>query len=380
MKITDIQTFGVNLGDGNHVFIRILTDEHLHGTGEAYRVGPDAAVEQTVHYLKEWLIGEDPTRVEHLWRTMYNGSRFPGGSMLNAAISGIEVALWDLKGKAHGVPVYQLLGGRCRDRIRLYRGIGGATPQAAAESALDAVKRQGFTAVKMQPLPPDSARLPWGRVLRESAARLEAVRRAVGDDIDIALDPHAQIVEPVRALELAEAVKPYRPLFFEEPLRPENIQAMGDLHEKIGIPIATGEMLYTKYEFRDVIAARAADILQPDLLLCGGLLEAKKIAAMAEAHYLTMAPHNPLGPVSTAVSAQFAISTPNFLILEYQIDSEPPARNLILQPFSMREGYLEVPDIPGLGIELNDRAFAGKGMKTWRRQLVTEIDGNVVYQ
>ncbi len=119
MKITDIQTFGVNLGDGNHVFIRVLTDEHLHGTGEAYRVGPDAAVEQTVHYFKEWLIGEDPTRIEHLWRTMYNGSRFPGGSMLNAAISGIEVALWDLKGKAHGVPVYQLLGGRCRDRIRL---------------------------------------------------------------------------------------------------------------------------------------------------------------------------------------------------------------------------------------------------------------------
>ena len=118
MKIIDILTYGVNLGDGNHVFVKVLTDEHLHGVGEAYRVGPDPAVEQTVHYLKEWLIGEDPTRIEHLWRIMYNGSRFPGGSMLNAAISGIELALWDVKGKAHGVPVYQLLGGRCRDRIR----------------------------------------------------------------------------------------------------------------------------------------------------------------------------------------------------------------------------------------------------------------------
>jgi galactonate dehydratase len=380
MKIIDIQTVGVNLGDGNHVFIKVLTDEHLHGTGEAYRVGPDAAVEQTVHYLKDWLIGEDPTRIDHLWRIMYNGSRFPGGSMLNAAISGIELALWDVKGKAHGVPVYQLLGGRCRDRIRVYRGIGGSSPKQVAESARDAVTRQGFTAVKMQPLPPESAKIPWGRVLRETAARLEAVRQAVGEDVDIALDPHAQIFEPIRALEVAEAVQPYRPLFFEEPLRPENIDAMGQLHEKIGIPIATGEMLYTKYEFRDVIAARAADILQPDLLLCGGLLEAKKIAAMAEAHYLTMAPHNPMGPISTAVSAHFAISTPNFLILEYQIDSEGPARNLILKPFPYREGYIEVPDTPGLGIELNEQAFAGHPLKTWRRPLITEADGNVFYQ
>lgn len=380
MKIIDIQTVGVNLGDGNHVFVKVLTDEHLHGTGEAYRVGPDAAVEQTVQYLKDWLIGEDPTRIDHLWRIMYNGSRFPGGSILNAAISGIELALWDVKGKAHGVPVYQLLGGRCRDRIRVYRGIGGNTPKQVAESAHEAVTRQGFTAVKMQPLPPESAKIPWGRVLRETAARLEAVRKAVGEDIDIALDPHAQIFEPIRALEVAEAVKPYRPLFYEEPLRPENIDAMGQLHEKIGIPIATGEMLYTKYEFRDVIAARAADILQPDLLLCGGLLEAKKIAAMAEAHYLTMAPHNPMGPISTAVSAQFAISTPNFLILEYQIDSEGPARNLILKPLPFREGYIEVPDTPGLGIELNETAFAGHPLKTWRRPLVTEADGNVFYQ
>ncbi|MFO1095517.1 MAG: galactonate dehydratase [Planctomycetaceae bacterium] len=379
MKITDILTFGTNIGDGNHVFVKVITDEHLYGIGEAYRVGPDKAVEQTVHYLKDWLIGEDPTRIEHLWRIMYNGSRFPGGSMLNAAISGIELALWDVKGKAHGVPVYQLIGGRCRDRIRVYRGIGGATPEDAAKDAVRAVQ-QGFTGVKMMPMPPDSSRIPWGRVLRESAKRLEAVRMAVGDEVDIGLDPHAQIFEPVRALELAEAVRPYRPLFYEEPLRPENIQAMGNLHEKIGIPIATGEMLYTKYEFRDLIAARAADILQPDILLCGGLMEAKKIAAMAEAHCLTMAPHNPMGPISTAVSAHFAISTPNFLILEYQMDSEGPMRNLLLKPFPFKDGHIEVPDTPGLGIELNEQAFDGNPLKTWRRQLVQEADGNVAYQ
>ncbi len=380
MKIIDILTNAVNLGDGNHVFVKVLTDEHLSGVGEAYRVGPDEAVEQVVHYFKDWLIGQDPTRIEHLWRILYNGSRFPGGSIVNAAISGIEIALWDLKAKAHGVPVYQLLGGRCRDRIRVYRGIGGQTPQLLAEDARLAVERQKFTAVKMCPQPSDHDRRPWGQVLRETGRRMEAVRRAVGDDVDIALDPHAQIFEPVRALELAEVVKPYRPMFFEEPLRPENISAMGRLHQKIGIPIATGEMLVTKYQFRDLIAAGAADILQPDLLLCGGLLEAKKIAAMAEAEYLTIAPHNPMGPVSTAVSAQFAASTPNFLILEYRIDSQGPSRELIRKPLTLVDGYLEIPETAGLGIELNEKAFAGRPLKKWRRSLVVGADGNIGFQ
>jgi galactonate dehydratase len=379
MKIIDIETYGVNLGDMNHVFVKVLTDEHLHGIGEAYRVGPDNATEQTVHYFKDWLIGEDPTRIEHCWRIMYNGSRFPGGSIINSAISGIEIALWDVKAKAMGVPVYQLIGGRCRDRIRVYLGIGGNTPDDCAQSARAAVA-QGFTGVKMSPQPGGWTQMPWGRALKETAARMQAVRRAVGDDVDIGLDPHAQIFETVRALEMAEAVRPYNPFFFEEPLRPENIAAMGRLHEKIGIPIATGEMLYTKYEFRDVIAAHAADILQPDLLICGGLWEAKKIAAMAEAEYINIAPHNPMGPVSTAVCTHFAASTPNFTILEYRIDSSGPSRDLLLEPIPFRDGYLEIPEKPGLGIGLNYNAFKGKPLQTWRRGLVIERDGNVAYQ
>ncbi len=380
MKIIDIQTFGVNLGDGNHVFVKVMTDEHLHGVGEAYRVGPDHAVEKTVHYLKDWLIGQDPTRIEHLWRLMYNGSRFPGGSMLNAAISGIETALWDVKGKAHGVPVYQLLGGRCRDRVRVYLGIGGNTPREVADDARQAVQRHGMTAVKMRPHPPGSEKMPWSQVLRGTKDRLEAVRKAVGDDIDIGLDPHAQIFEPVRVLELAEVVKPFRPMFVEEPIRPENIAAMGRLHQKTDVPIATGEMLYTKYEFRDLIAADAADILQPDLVLCGGLLESKKIAAMAEADYLTVAPHNPLGAVSTAVATHFAASTGNFFILEYRIDSEGPRRNLIRKPLKLVDGYLQIPETPGLGIELNEQAFAGKPLQNWHRTFIIEADGNIGYQ
>ena len=379
MKIIDVQTFGVNLGDGNHVFVKILTDEHLHGIGEAYRVGPDHAVEEAVHYFKDWILGQDPTRIEYIWRLLYNGSRFPGGSILNAAISGIEIACWDLKGKALGVPVYELIGGRCRDRVRVYLGVSGSTPREVADSAKRA-RDLGFTAVKMAPHPPDAEKLPWDQVLRGTAARLAAVRKAVGDDMDVGLDPHARIFEPVRALQMAQAVEPYRPMFFEEPLRPENIVAMGRLHRKIPVPIATGEMLYTKYEFRDVIAEEAADILQPDLLLCGGLMESKKIAAMAEAEYLTIAPHSPLGPVSTAVSTHFAASTPNFIILEYRDDSQGPMRNLILEPMKREGGYLELPQDPGLGIELNEKAFAGNPLKRWRRPLVVEPDGNIAYQ
>ena len=379
MKIIDILTFGVNLGAGNHLFVKVLTDEHLYGVGEAYRVGPDDATERVIHDLKEWLIGRDPTEIERLWRLMYNGSRFPGGSLLNAAISGIEIALWDVKGKAHGVPVYQLLGGRCRDKVRVYRGIGGETAGKVADDARRAVQ-EGFTAVKMMPQPPGSERLAWGSVLKGAAERLEAVRRAVGDEIEIALDPHAQIFEPVRAWEISEAVRPYRPMFFEEPLRPENIQALAELRRKASIPIATGEMLYTKYEFRDVLAAGAADIVQPDLLLCGGLMEAKKIAALAEANYVTVAPHNPLGPVSTAVAAQFAVSTPNFCILEYTIDGQGPSRELVMQPLKLTDGYLEVSDAPGLGIELNERAFEGHPLQRWHRPFIIERDGGIGFQ
>jgi galactonate dehydratase len=382
MKIIDILTFPVNLA-GNHVFVKVLTDEHMYGIGEAYRVGPDEAVDQIIHYFKHWLIGEDPTRIEHLYRIMYNGSRFPGGSMVNAAISGIEIALWDLKGKAYGVPVYQLLGGRCRDRIRVYRAAGGGrTPKEIEDSLRQAVHVEKYTAIKTSPQPGHYQKMPWGQALRETRQRMEVMRKFVGEDVDIALDPHAQIFEPIKAQELAEVVKPFRPMFYEEPLRPENIAAMGRLHQKIDIPLATGEMLVTKYQFRDLIAANAADILQPDLLLCGGLLEGKKIAAMAEAEYLTVAPHNPMGPVSTAVSAHFAISTPNFLILEYVPDHEGPSRELILEPFKYADGWLEVPDKPGLGIELNEKAFINnKGLdKKYRRELLFDADGNVVWQ
>jgi galactonate dehydratase len=304
---------------------------------------------------------------------MYNGSRFPTGSVITAAISGIEQALWDLKGKILNVPVYQLIGGRCRDKIRVYHGIG------SVDDAKRLVEVHGFTAVKTSPQPAGSDTMPWGKVLSGAARKMEELRKALGDAIDIGLDPHAKIFEAARAFELSEVVRPYRPMFFEEPIRPENVPAMAKLHQRMNIPLATGEELYTKYQFHDVMSMGAADILQPDVCIVGGLLEMKKIAAEAEANYLTVAPHNPLGPVATAVNVHFAASTPNFIILEYSDPRSGPLRDMVLEPLKLKDGYLEIPNTPGLGIELNVKAIQKYPPKPWRRGLVIETDGNIGY-
>jgi len=377
VKITRINTHLVNSSHRNLLFVQVETDEGLVGVGEAYSCGPDDATERVIHDFEEWLVGRDPQEVERLWQLMYNGSRFPGGSILNSAISGIEHALWDIKGKALGVPVYQLLGGKCRDQVRVYQSPHGATPEALAEHAVALIEKHGYTALKLGPQPPDSQLMPWGRVLREAAARFDAVRRAVGDDVDVGLDPHAKIFEPARAIQLIEAVKPYRPFFVEEPLRPENVDALAAMKAHVDVPIATGEMLYTKFQFRDLLVRGAADIIQPDICCSGGLLEQKKIAAMAEAFYVTMAPHNPMGPVATAVNVQLAACTPNFLILEYIPDDVPARRDLVKEPLMVRNGYIEVPTKPGLGIELNEDVFPKYPFRRWHRAFPWRKDGSM---
>ena len=379
MKITAIETYPVNPGGRNYLFVRVLTDDGIVGIGEAYSAGPDDATERVIADFATWLVGEDPGRIEHLWALMYNGSRFPGGVVVNAAISGIEHALWDIKGKKLGVPVYELLGGPCRDRVRVYQSPGGRTPEEMAERAQALIARYGYTALKIGPNPPGFQAMPWGRVVREAARRLEAVRRALGDDIDIGVDPHATIFEPSNALAMADALQPYRPFFFEEPLRPENIDALAKLAGQVRIPIATGEMLYTKWQFRELLFKQAANIIQPDICCAGGILECKKIAAMAEACYVTVVPHNPMGPVATAVNVHLAAAIPNFLILEYHPDDQPPRRDLIDEPMALKDGYLELPRRPGLGIELNLDAFPRYPFRRWHRAFPIREDGSMAF-
>jgi galactonate dehydratase len=380
MKITKIDTYLVNMGHRNIPYVKVHTDEGIYGIGEAYSCGPDKATVEVIHDFEAWLIGRDPRDVEGLWNLMYAGSRFPGGSVVNSAISGIEHALWDIAGKAANLPVYRLIGGKCRDKIRVYQAPRGNTPEEIADHAVALIEKYGYTMIKMGPMPPNHQNKPWITVLKEAAARVEAVRKAVGDEIDIGLDPHARIFEPGRALEMCQALEPYQPFFIEEPLRPENYDALAKLSQHTNVPLATGEMLYTRYEFRDLINLQAVDIIQPDICLTGGLWEMKKIAAMAEANYMSVAPHNPCGPVATAVNVHFAASTQNFIVLEYHADDEGARRDIVDEPMKLVDGYLELPERPGLGIDLNIEALAKYPFKPWHRPFPWREDGSLAFQ
>jgi galactonate dehydratase len=307
---------------------------------------------------------------------MYQFTRFPGGAVINAAISGIEHALWDIAGKAAGLPVYMLLGGKCREKVRVYQSASGGTPKELAANAKALIAKYGYTALKMAPHPPKSHSLPYNAVTRAAGERARAVREAVGPDVDLGFDAHATLFEPIRALQIAEALKPARPFFLEEPIRMENVDALAALKHKMDIPLATGECLYTKFEFREVLEKHAADIVQPDICLAGGVLELKKIAGMAEAHYVVVAPHNPMGPLATMVNVHFAASTPNFLVLEYHPDDTSPRKDLIKDPILVKDGYLPIPDKPGWGYEVNEEAFKHHPPKPWHRGFAFRPDGS----
>jgi galactonate dehydratase len=379
IKITDIKTFLVGVGSRNLCFVKVETNQGIHGIGEAYSCGPDEATVATINDFKRWLVGQDPRNIEHLMAMMMNFTRFPGGLVVNAAMSGIEHALWDISGKAAGVPVYRLVGGKCRDKIRVYQSAGGNEPREVADRAVALVRKYGYTAVKMSPHMSGGNARPYNQVTRMAGQRVAAVRNAVGPDVDIGVDIHAKFFEVTRAARLARAIEPYDPMWLEEPIRPENAAAMAKLSDRVNIPLASGECNYTKHEFRTILAAEALDIIQPDICVCGGLLEMKKIAAMAEAHYVMVAPHNPMGPVATVVNVHFAASTPNFLILEYHPDDEAPRKDLLKEPLMVKDGYLPLPERPGLGIELNEEAFRHYPPQPWHRGFDYRADGSVAF-
>ena len=344
------------------------TDQGIHGWGEAYSAGPDQATVATILDFKEWLVGKDPRNIEYLWATMYNFTRFPGGLVVNAAISGIEHALWDIAGKAAGLPVYMLMGGKCRNKIRVYQAAN------SPEQAKSLIAKYGYTALKATLAFPNT--VPESVSVRAFGERAEAMRKAVGMDVDLCFDAHARIWAPYLAYELAEVLKPVRPLFLEEAIRPENMDSMAELRRRVQIPIATGEELYTKYQFHQLMSVGGADIVQPDICLAGGILEEKKIAAIAEAHYVEVAPHNPLGPLATLVNIHFAASTPNFLILEYHPDDESPRKDLVKgDTIVAKDGYLAIPDKPGWGYEMDEEAFKRMPGKPWHRGFSFRVDG-----
>jgi galactonate dehydratase len=378
MKITAIKTFMARFGSRPRCLLKVETDEGVYGWGEAYSIGPDRSVEPIVNYIFEMIKGEDPRRIEYIMLKLFQQFRFPPGGLGMAAMSALDHALWDISGKAAGLPVYMLLGGNCRDRVRVYHSIGGKDGAEVGERAGRLHEEWGFTAFKSGPfrLDPESSR--WGRVCAAAASYFEDIRAHTPGDWEFAFDPHAKIFEPIQALQLANALAPYDPYFYEEPLRPENSQAWGRLRAQMQVPLATGESLYGRFEFLDLLQHQGADIIQPDVCVCGGLLEMRKIAAIAEAHYVTVAPHNPMSPISTAVNVHFAAATPNFKILEYILPFSSEWKDWVDDPYIPKDGYLELRDRPGLGIEVNEEALKGE-YAHWQRTCPVRPDGGTGY-
>jgi galactonate dehydratase len=364
MKITEIRT-GEVWGHGYSCYVRIHTDVGLTGTGECIHGGD--GIQGLIAGLARFILGEDPMNVDRLWEKMRRYQVFNGAMAGNlvTAMTGIEIALWDLVGKATGLPVYALLGGKFRDKIRMYADChagGDDSPQANADKAKQVVD-QGFTAIKFDL---DDLRHPKkhdmfnhtvnNAELADMVAKATAVREAVGPEIDVAMDLHGRY-DTGSAIRIAKALEGLDLLWLEEPVPPENIDAMREVKASTSTPICAGENLYLRWGFKDLLEKQAVDIIMPDLPKCCGLSEGKKIANMAEVYYIPLAPHNVCGPLGTIASCHCCASVPNFLVLEWHWMERPHWHDLVLaDPPLIQDGYITLNDRPGLGWEFNEEA------------------------
>ena len=365
MKVTNISTTVVNAELRNWVLVKVETDQPgLYGWGEASLEQKTRAVVGAIEDLAPLVLGEDPTRIEHLYQKLYRMPFFRGGIVGMSAVSGIEHALWDILGKSLNLPVYKLLGGNVRDRVRMYTHLGGGQSSAVYQTfdpaplvdlALKVVEK-GYTAVKVVCVPFSEPLMGAGYTKRFANA-IEKLRMALGDGVDIMIDFHGR-TSPAMAIQYIDAIHQYRPLFCEEPVPPENIDALAEVRRAVNVPIATGERLVSRHEFRRIFELQACHVIQPDLCHCGGLWEARKIAAMAEVYYMGAAPHNPLGPVANAVALHFALATPNFLIQEDMLTDVAWRWDVVQHCLQSKQGYWSIPEAAGLGIDVNEKEAA----------------------
>ena len=375
MKIDRIESFFV---PPRWLFVRVETADGAVGWGEASLEGYAEAVDGAIEALRDRFIGHDPRRIEDIWQIAYRGGFYRGGPVLMSALAGLEQALWDLKGKALGVPAWELLGGRVRDRIRAYAWIGGDRPDEIGEAAT-ARREQGFTAVKMNA----TAELDWlgtPRVLDDVVKRVEAAQAA---GMDVGLDFHGRVHRPM-AKQLARLLEPLGLLFIEEPVLSENPEALAQIAAMTSTPIALGERLYSRWDFKPFFEAGVVDIIQPDLSHAGGLLECRKIAAMAEAYDIAVAPHCPLGPLALASCLQLAACTPNVAIQEMSLGIHYNVGHDLLsfvtdpETLTPVDGFLPIPHKPGLGVTIDEAGVreAHKDRHRWRNPVWRTADGN----
>jgi galactonate dehydratase len=367
VKITKLETLLVK---PRWLFLKVHTNVGVIGLGEPITEGRALTCATAISEIAPYLVGKDPRDITHHWQAIYRHAFYRGGPILTSALSGIDQALWDIKGKLLGVPVYELLGGPTRNRIRVY---------AHARTPDDIRKRkaEGFTAFKTGPskLRDRASRFVENREYTDNCvAKFAALKELVGKDGDLAIDFHGAI-QPGTAKLLIKALEPHQPFFFEEVINCQDVDGMAELAKTTHIPLATGERIFTKWGFRDILEKRASIILQPDLCHAGGITEVRIIAGMAEAYYASIAPHNPLGPISLAAGLQIAASIPNFLCQEQVSLGEGYIKN----PFKVREGFVDLPTGPGLGIELDEEAMKDKIGHDWKNQETYDADdGSVV--
>jgi galactonate dehydratase len=375
-KIGRIETF---LVPPRWLFVRVEADDGAFGWGEASLEGWAEAVEGVFEVFRDRFIGSDPFAIEDIWQVGYRGGFYRGGAVLMSALSGLEQALWDLKGRALGLPAWEMLGGKVRNRVRAYAWIGGDRPSEIAEAA-QVRKTQGFTAVKMNA----TAEVDWIGTPRAFDAVMERVVAAQAQGMDVGLDFHGRVHRPM-AKQLAKVLEPLGLLFIEEPLLSENLEGLRDIAGLVSTPIALGERLYTRWEFKPVFEQGAVDIIQPDLSHAGGILEVRKIAAMAEAYDVAVAPHCPLGPLALAACLQIAACTPNHAIQEISlgIHYNTGGHDLLnfctdKAPLTPIDGYLPVPEGPGLGVDIDEAAVreADKDRHRWRNPVWRTSDGS----
>lgn len=365
LRITKLETMLVK---PRWLFLKMHTDEGIVGWGEPITEGRAKTCATAVAEIAPYLIGKDPRNIVHHWQAIYRHAFYRGGPILTSALSGVEQALWDIKGKFMGVPVYELLGGPTRDRIRVYAHVGNSPER------LKQRKAEGFTAFKTGVSNGTKSGVIASRsFINDAAEAFAALREAGGNDADIGIDFHGAI-SPQNAKLLIKALEPLQPMFIEEPIACQDVEGMAEIARGTFLPIATGERLFTKWAFRDILEKRAATILQPDLCHCGGIMEARLIAGMAEAYYASLAPHNPLGPISLACGLQLAASIPNFLCQE-QVNL---GDGYLKTPFKIEDGHVKLPEGPGLGIEIDEDQLAGKIDHDWRNAETYFEDGSVV--
>ncbi|MDP4262413.1 MAG: galactonate dehydratase [Bacteroidota bacterium] len=364
------------------LFLKIETDEGLAGWGEPVIEGKAATVKTAVDELMENLIGKDPMNIEDHWNVMYRGGFYRGGPILMSAIAGIDQALWDIKGKFYNAPVYQLMGGKLRNKIRVYSWIGGDRPSLVAEAAKK-IKARGFTALKMNATE-ELQYVDSFKKIDEAVKRIAAVRDAVGPETGIGVDFHGRVHKPMAKV-LAKELEPFHPLFIEEPVLPENNEALREIADHTTIPIATGERMYSRWDFKRLLTDGVVDIIQPDLSHAGGITECKKILSMAESFDVAAALHCPLGPIALAACLQVDATCHNAFIQEQSLGIHYNEGNDLLDylndkdVFKYENGFVQIPNGPGLGIEINEE-YVKKMAKTghnWHNPLWRHEDGTV---